>query len=285
MDNKEKEEAEMEQWDDVKNKGLNPIIIIFIILIIIATGSFIYINKDKLSNNKPSQETQEKTKIQNNEDKKEQTEETKEQTEEKNNQDEEDRKKWIEKMQKGDLSSKCLNCKENTYYTFPETETNAEVEPHFILKNDNNKVLLTINWNSFCGWSKLKECPSGKKEYQITGFDKKVKSVLDGGFGQAIDGTVFFYLLEDGTIMYNPLFSSNPSEHPIIKTDEHYSEGTFEPNSLIAQTPKEALKDITALYQVSVTHHTEDGGWAGGAVTTIAMKADGTFYDLEKMLQ
>ena len=173
-----------------------------------------------------------------------------------------------------DISSNCLNCSEDIYIIAHKHSEDIEEAEQFILKSSDNNVILTINWNSFCEWSRLKECPDGKKEYPIVGIDKKVKSVLVGGFGQDIGGTEFFYLLEDGTIKRTALFGGVIISKNTGNEDEITSTVADE---IIATGPISGVNDITQLYNASVYSRNGLSGW----VTTIAMKADGTFYNLD----
>lgn len=172
-------------------------------------------------------------------------------------------------LDKNDISSKCLNCVDDVIITKYE-ENNGD--KYFKLSSSNNSVTLTINWDSFCEWSFLKECPSGLKEYKIVGIDKKVKSVYVGGAGQTIEGTSFLYLLEDGTIKYNSLFGEKDS-NAIINVDHANGKYSFDnPTEFKANGPIKGITNIKKLQGVNISGCY--GG--GGAFSTIAIRADGT---------
>lgn len=44
------------------------------------------------------------------------------------------------------------------------------------------------------------------KAYQITGFTSKVKNAYVGSIGQDITGVTLFFLMEDSTVSYMPMF-------------------------------------------------------------------------------
>ncbi len=175
-------------------------------------------------------------------------------------------------LDKNDISSKCLNCVDDVIITKYE-ENNGD--KYFKLSSSNNSVTLTIDWDSFCEWSFLKECPSGLKEYKITGIDKKVKSVYVGGAGQNIEGTSFLYLLEDGTIKYNNLFGEKDS-NAIINVDHANGKYMFDnPTEFKANGPIKGITNIKNLQGVNIS-----GRYGGGAFSTIAVREDGTFYNI-----
>ncbi len=87
-------------------------------------------------------------------------------------------------------------------------------------------------------------------------FTKKIIDVFFGGMGQDMSGDTLFILLEDGTVEYIPLVHVFNSEHETMS-----SFGT-----------------ITGVTDVTKFVMAENNG--GTSVTTLAIKSDGTFYDL-----
>lgn len=99
--------------------------------------------------------------------------------------------------------------------------------------------------------------PSCEDEQTIT-FSQGVIDVFTGGFGQSVGGEVVFFLLEDGTVEFMPL-------HDALLNDRYESYGKVE-----------GVENVVRLTTVGVNYQ----NYIGGHVTTIAIRADGSFYDL-----
>lgn len=87
-------------------------------------------------------------------------------------------------------------------------------------------------------------------------FDKKIIDVFFGGMGQSTSGDTLFILLEDGTVEYIP----------IVHMFNH------------AQGAPISYGKINGV--TDVTKFVLSTNSAGTSVTTLAIKSDGTFYDL-----
>lgn len=90
-------------------------------------------------------------------------------------------------------------------------------------------------------------------------FDKKITDIYFGGFGQTADGDTLFILLDDGTVEYIPLV------HMFNNVQEHAVSYGKVPGAT------DVVKFVTA--QVSAEK-------ASGYVTTLAIRSDGSFYDM-----
>ena len=87
-------------------------------------------------------------------------------------------------------------------------------------------------------------------------FDKKIIDVFFGGMGQSSSGDTLFILLEDGTVEYIP----------IVHMFNHVQ------GAPVSYGKINGVTDVTKF--VLSTNS------AGNGVTTLALKSDGTFYDL-----
>ena len=85
-------------------------------------------------------------------------------------------------------------------------------------------------------------------------FEKKIVDVFFGGMGQDSSGDTLFILLEDGTVEYIP----------IVHMFNHAQDGPISYGKIAG------VSDV-AKFTLSNT---------SGGVTTLAIKNDGTFYDL-----
>ena len=257
-----KEENEMENWEEPK-KNRTGIIIGILLLIIIGLGVFIFLNKDKLfqvveSNSSTTE--QQNTKENNNK------------TVDNNNENEEEIIKPL------DLT-KCLNCNGNL--TFKD-QSELSASNHFEITNNNSNLKLTIHWETFCKMSGASDCANEPIDYEIRGINKKVQSTMIGGRGQSINSVTFYYLLEDGTVEYTKLYKNNKDSAGNNYYAINYSYDNTQKDNMgnpttyfASQGTVPNVNNIVKLYNVQV--YEENGG---GHATTIGALADGSFYDL-----
>ena len=89
-------------------------------------------------------------------------------------------------------------------------------------------------------------------------FDKKVASIYDGYFNRNSLAKAFIFLFEDGTVGYIKLAD-------IVKGNYNY----------------EIISDINNIVRFDTIGYTIDDY----TITTVALKADGSFYDLSKYIK
>ena len=128
------------------------------------------------------------------------------------------------------------------------------------LTGDGKKLALYID-----DWSG----PGGT--WPVTGFSGKIQSAIIGEFGQTVTAPFpAFYLMEDGTVEYNPILKevSGPRDNKLVLHDKFESQGKVS-----------GVNGVVKLYTALA-----DTGYTGGGRTTLAAKADGSFYDLGPLL-
>lgn len=91
-------------------------------------------------------------------------------------------------------------------------------------------------------------------------FDEEVADVYFGGKGQAAGGESLYFLMKDGTVEYMPLLKA-------LRDNDVRSYGKIK-----------GVEGVVKLQMAGVSF--ADPSIPGGHVTTIAVKGDGTFYDL-----
>jgi len=249
-----KTENEMEQWNDVKENKSGPIMIIILLLIIVALGGFIFLKRDVLfgdNTKEKSNNTQETSETETNEE-----------------------NKPVE-IKPLDLA-KCLNCEDNWIISDPTEENTSS---HFTM----SEKTISINWETFHSYSGLSAAPRDVRQYEVRGINGNIKSSIIGGSGQSIDGTTFYYLLENGTVEYVKLFKINTDAHNNTYTTLNFSQDNSikdedgnATNYFESQGTVPNISNIVKLYNVQV--HVENGS---GHATTIGALADGSFYDLK----
>lgn len=104
---------------------------------------------------------------------------------------------------------------------------------------------------------------------KILTFNKKVNQVFFGHFGQANGGEHIFFVMEDGTVEYIPLFEELNKKDWISLSDS---------KKMNSHGQIKGVTDVIYLYNLSV----ESG--LSGYYSVGATRKDGTFYDLNDFL-
>lgn len=220
---------------DKKDRG--PIIIIAIlILIVVCIGAYLLGNKDTILKNK-----QENTEINKNDD----------------------------SIKPLDLS-KCLNNSTNTYSNEGKASSSSS-DLSVSVNSDKTSATLKIDWTGFGPISGEESYPNTTKSYQITGFTSKIKAAYIGDMGQDATSITLFFLMEDSTVSYMPMFIWKKDSQGNIELQMNYTGENFTVKGVL---PK--AKDVVELYTVNASN---GSGW----VTTIAATKDGSFYDLGEL--
>lgn len=136
------------------------------------------------------------------------------------------------------------------------------------INQDKMSVTLNIDWATFGPISGATAYVGTVKTYQITGFTSKVKSAYIGDVGQDATGITLFFLMEDNTVSYMPMF--------IWKQDTQgngYSQMNYTNDNFVIKGVLPTAKDVINLYIASASN-------GSGYITTIAATKDGSFYDL-----
>lgn len=237
------------------NKGL---IAAVVILAIIVVGLVAFIVFDKLD----SSNEVKCASVASEEPKSEESDDSKEEEKTKEDSD-------VEKPAEIDLS-KSLNTNGDSYELFGEKDSLPKVD--FEISDNKRSVTVKYDWDSVDA-SNISGTSTGTKEYEVTGFTKNVKSAFNGIAGQNIEGEYFFFLMEDGTVEYVPVFKT--SETSETTSVNFSSRNTFKSEGTISSK----VKDIVGFRNTQVQ---EDEG--GGYAATVAVKEDGSFYNLSVYL-
>lgn len=247
-----------ENVKETKNKAL----IIFTIILLIASigmGTFIFINKDKLIAKESDKNTENSSKKTSSKNKKEQ--DTKTETE------------ATEEVKDLDLS-KALN---TNGYNYSEV-SGQDQDAGFSLKiNDDKKsVTVTIYEKGSKLISDVIHSTWGTDpiDKQITGFNKKIKSTYIGGLGHDSTGTIFYFIMEDGTVTYTKLFEKALNADGTMYYNTKILENQLSINTI------DNIDGIIKLYGANA-----NAPMSTGFYTTLAAKKDGSFYDLGQIIK
>ena len=243
-----------------KKKKVSAIIIAILVLIIIGMGTYILLSFNSSSTN-------------NNVDKKNVNSDIK-----KNVVKEETVKEDVIKPL--DIT-KSLNTTGITYSN-PQGEMNT-LGLSMKVNDDKKSVTLSIDWNVFGQHSGATAWAPEVINYQITNFSKNVVSTFIGGVGQDAKGTILFYLMEDGTVGYTPLFNLKTDSQNNTYYEMNYAyvkdaEGRVTSTTFEVTGVLENVNNVIKLYNVSASN-----GMTGYS-TTIGATKDGSFYDLGSIL-
>lgn len=252
--------------ENINNENNNKrLITIILVLVVIILGMGIYITIDKgvISINLSQKEKKNKdnNKISKN----------KENEKEKNIEEQEEIKPL-------DLS-KCLNNNNNTIYSNP-SESLGDHGLAVEITQDKTTAILSIDWNKFGPLSTATAWSSSVEKYPITGFTKNITSAFVGGYGQDSMGTTLFYLMDDRTVEYTPMFNQKPDNQGNSYYEMNYSlDNSTTGQHFATKGQITGVKNIVKLYIANAS--TSNGsGW----VTTIAATKDGSFYDLGNLI-
>lgn len=242
-----------------KKKGVCSKVVI-VLLIIVILGLVGYIAYDKEIVSFGAKETKEKN--------------NKDATKKEENKTEEKEQKAESKSETKQLDlTKSLNTKDITY----KNSSDVQGDYGLSMSIDSNKksITLSIDWNKFGPLTSASAYAPTVETYNITGFSKNIVSTFIGDVGQDSTGITLFYIMEDGTVEYTPLFIKNEgeTEYRINYTYEYSSDNRitgqhFETKGLIS-----GVKGVIKLYNVDAA---AQAGWR----TTIGATKDGSFYDL-----
>lgn len=254
-----KEEKSSNQPVETKNKNNGLLITIIILLVIMIAGMSIYIMYDKgiLFSD---------TEVQN------------KNSNSKKDMMEKEEDKETDEIKPLDLS-KCLNTT-NTYSNYTDIEGNYGLTTK--INPDKKSITLSIDWSIFGPLTATKIYSSNVEEYQITGFTKEISQAFVGQLGQDAMGITLFYLMEDKTVEYMPMFtlktdSQNNSRYEMNYTYEKDADGKITGTYFTTNGTLTGTKDIIKLYTVNASN---GFGW----ITTIGATKDGSFYDLGAMI-
>ena len=107
-------------------------------------------------------------------------------------------------------------------------------------------------------------------EYESLGtktLNKRISQIFIGGYGQAMGNEVILYLMEDGTIQYTPIHKE--------LTGDNWKQADND-KKFISYGELPGVEEVVGLSMANTS---------AGYATTIARKADGSFYDLSSILR
>lgn len=255
--------------EEKKKSGLATGLIIGLLIAIIACLT-VYIvmdkkNKDSKDNdNKQSSETKKDDKKDNNKDDK--TDEVKDLSDVTFDLSNFDYSKVINKDEKIIYVNNVREATNSRLVWGGEGKPNIEIVK--VDKSDNDKeVKINIKWDSFVNYNE-----NETKDYSyVVKFNNEVRKAYVGFWGQSMGNESIFYLMKDGTVEYTPI-TYNDAKDALQNPDSY---------SLKSHGKIDGVEDVVmiATIQAGPANST-----IGGYATTIAIKADGTFYDLREIL-
>lgn len=166
-------------------------------------------------------------------------------------------------------AGECQNCKDGNKYILTEySNIGLSIE----ISSDMKSVTIKANNKELGSTYGLSLSALSDNEYtteiKVDGFNKKITQVHVGGYGQAAGAENIFYVMEDGTVEYTPVL------------DELKDNWSKENLNKLFKTHKviDKVDNISYVTGASVTSGTT------GYYTTVAIRNDGSFYDLEKII-
>lgn len=154
-------------------------------------------------------------------------------------------------------SSKCINPQGDEKY---QKRISYEFTPlSCVVNSDNKTAVVTTDWEyATKQWGFIPNGGNGIHEQRnINNFSGEIVNVICTGWGQTVDHSTILFLMKDGTVEYIPVYKA-------------YKTGIFKSYGKL-----EGISDIVYIGNAS--------GY--GPCTPIAMKSDGTFYQLPTILE
>lgn len=250
-----------------KSKKRIVILIIFLLLIILGLVGYIMYDKDVFS-------------VKNENELKENKDESieEENSSADNNKKEEDLNN-VEQIKELDLT-KCLNNKGFSYSN--ATDVGGNYGLSMIVNDDKRSITLAIDWNVFGPISTASTWAPEVVNYQIKGFSKDINSTFIGETGQDSKGLVLYYLMDDGTVEYTPLFILNTDSYgnkyyTLNYSYEYSNDGKIIGQFFATKGSINNIKNVVKLYNIDVSN---GASWR----STIGATKDGSFYDLGSLI-
>lgn len=242
----------MEEKKEEKTKKPIAFIVTIVILVLIILGMGVFIAYDKGLILTTKNETKEGKKINKENDKKKNETENNEPKED----DVDNSNNKVDNVTIREFdSNKCINCTQsNLTLAFYDNADGLSAK----LSQDKRSVTLQINWDYF---SKAlgTNGTTGIKSYTISNFSQEIADIYIGGFGQSITGVTLLFLMKDGSVEYTPIVNAiNQGNESQVKSYGKINE----------------VSDIIKFLTADATN----------GVTTLAVKSDGSFYDLSIIL-
>ena len=139
------------------------------------------------------------------------------------------------------------------------------------LNSDKKSATVTIDWSKYFEIYGISLTTGETRKYNVTNFNKSIKDVYINGFGQDSGSETAFYIMEDGTVEYTPikhsLGNNGSSDSTILK-----SYGAISGVSGV-------VKIVTA-----EDYSLDSTTYMGGSYNILGVRADGSFYDISKIL-
>lgn len=230
----------MEQEMRLKKKGVSGIVVFLLVILFLAIGlcGGWYVGHENLlpiENENEKIEKEEKT-----------TENKEEKTESK--------------------IGECLNCKEGNEYINSE---HSQLGISVYIGENQTSATINVSLAEVNNIYGLNLTSSGDNQYtneiKVDDFNKKILQVKISGFGQAVGDEYIYYVMEDGTVEYTPIFN---------ELKDNWNSG----NALKKHTTMSGVSEVSYISGADVVNGTT------GHYTTIAVKKDGSFYDLQPIL-
>ena len=116
-------------------------------------------------------------------------------------------------------------------------------------------------------WRQSRLCNASRECRGYRNWNKK------GGFGQAVGRETIFYVLEDGTVEYTPVYDD-------LQNNWNDSDNSKKFNSYGKVKKIENISYLTGMN--ALAKYSEES--YSGYYTTAAVRNDGSFYDLNEIL-
>ena len=134
------------------------------------------------------------------------------------------------------------------------------------IKDNKKEVKVTVNWKFFTMSPEYSKYEDKYYSYDVS-FDKEISKVYIAGAGLTVGNEYIYYVMNDGTVEYTPITDKIARE--AIKNPEAFK---LESNGKI-----EGIEGVNIIVKAMMHEKDSQLGWS---YTALAMKSDGSFYNL-----
>lgn len=182
--------------------------------------------------------------------------------------------------------SKCLNNDGVLYSNQSDVVGNYGLS--LVINPDKKSITLSIDNDTFMPIANQviigsTWVPNSTTVYQIKRFTKNIVDVFIGELGQDASGLTLFFLMDDGTVEYTPLFLKKANSDGTTYYDFNFKHN-YTSDSNITDTYFESMGTINGVEDVIKFYNVDANSNGFGYRTTIVAKKDGSFYDLGKII-
>lgn len=158
-------------------------------------------------------------------------------------------------------------------YTNQKEKSITNIGLDLKISENNESATLTINWKTFGNIINNEvsdNYPTSTNNYEVKGFNKKIKSALIGQTNNNLTSLTLIFLMDDGTVEYAKLFKDDQNKKVIsLKKEDNTEKQYIQIDGTVSK-----VTDVYKLYNIDADNNNDT------YKTIVGVKSDNKFYDL-----